>query len=419
MGVGAGGDRHLGALGAAEAIDASFTELLPRREHGVVPRPRGSEALVVRHRVIGRDEMDLLARHLAQRRVRDVVGVVARVHPRGDGRLRGLRREDVRGDLLAAFVRGVDDGAELPDGHRTARPVVDDGLDEVGPLVDGLANGRPRVVGAANLDVLLLDERQVDRGEVRELPSQQGERARRHEHRRSGDPSVPNRALQRDVSASTGVAEIANRGEPRAQHLQREGRAAERAIGVAHRDGLRHHGSLVRHLEVQQVRVGVDEPGQERRVAEVAGVGGRRARDGGNLVTVDGHPRGCDDDARRRGERAGCADHEPLLRRRSRVDGPARRRTPGRRVLGGGGHRLMARDHDQQEREVDAESHRIRLPRPRRRSSGEPLRAALEGHRRAGSSGCRSRIEHASMTGSNVPGCRCAKRVMRAPDDVA
>ncbi len=157
---------------------------------------------------------------------------------------------------------------------------------------------------AAHDGVLVLHDRSRELAEALELSALAGQRTRRDEHARSEDVSARDGVAEREISSVAGVPDVAHGGESGAEHLARVACPAQGSIGIGELGGLDDHAGrlagIARVREVQEVRVRVDEPGQEHRIAEIdraAALGRRAFADRRDAPVVD-------DDARRSDERA-------------------------------------------------------------------------------------------------------------------
>ena len=112
---------------------------------------------------------------------------------------------------------------------------------------------------------------QVDVGRrmLRPIAARRDDGARDDDHARAGDDALLDRLLEADVGVARALgAEVAHRREAGEQRVARVVRRA----GDAERERLVQHLIVPRRLVVrmqQQVRVPLDEPGQQRRAGQV------------------------------------------------------------------------------------------------------------------------------------------------------
>jgi len=315
----AGVDRgaHAGALGD-EGLRLGRARL---------PSPVAAVRLV---RGDGRAEQGAVLPHEPEYLGRSRVAVLDRLHAGHHRAPHSFRRHGVRDNRPPRARRDFDDPLQLieregrPELAARARAVVGVDLDPVGASSDLIAHDahERRVVG------LLGALQHVDlRSEPRPVAARRHDRARDHDHSRSGNDPLRDGALQPHVGIAGALrAEVAHRGEPGAERLTRVVRRARHA----ERERLVQHlvvpGRLVVGVE-QEVRVSLDQPGEQRRARE---------RD-----PAHGRWRGERSGRSGRGDAFAAHEHRPSFAHVGTVEHPVGHEQRGAAV--GGGARLRSR----------------------------------------------------------------------------
>ena len=210
---------------------------------------REPDRLVVEHRGV------LDRAHAGADRALDALGAV-RMHRDVAPLVRGS--DDGGTDLLLGVVRHGRIGAR---GHHAARR---EQLDPVGAVLDVLAHLLTDLIGPVGERLVALDVDVLGQLVVVAVTAGRRERLDRDQHARPGNAARRDRIAQRDVG-EIAAAEVAHRRESGEQRLARVRHALDRGA----RRGLLE--ILVRRLllAAREVHVGVDEPRQQRHVAEI------------------------------------------------------------------------------------------------------------------------------------------------------
>jgi hypothetical protein len=152
--LGPGGDRDSQLDRPPQPVVVGVDESLDTR--GPLGRDRRGR-IAVDGREVGGDEEDVLLRHDLEHVVGGAVGVLDRVDSRLGGDPHRLVAGGVGGDLLLDAVGLLDDDLQLLR-RQHAGAGVDDDLDAVGAVVEGLPDGASGLLDAADGHIFLRDE---------------------------------------------------------------------------------------------------------------------------------------------------------------------------------------------------------------------------------------------------------------------
>jgi hypothetical protein len=180
----------------------------------------------------------------------------------------------VGGDLALELVRFLDDHAHFFDGER-GRPPIRINLDEIGAVADLLADGATGLFGAANHLRASGKIAQIGRNAKRIVLAEGGDGARGDMHARTFDQALIDGVAKGDVGIAGALAfDVANAGKARMEREASVSGAFEGAKGLGLRGEVEDvavgTGGCARH----EVRVAVDEAGEERCAGEVDDFGG-------------------------------------------------------------------------------------------------------------------------------------------------
>ena len=169
-----------------------------------------------------------------------VVGHGEAVFDRGDARFGGIVGACVgpamRRDLEAGLRRLGDNELDVVNGI-DVRLIVHDNLDELGSVVDILADGLEHLVAGIGEEIFRLAEFAPARLQLK-LPAVRSDDAPGVEHGGPGHDALFDGLAQCRVSVVAGVAHVAHRGESGRQHIAGIGHALDGALRVRMQHGV-------------------------------------------------------------------------------------------------------------------------------------------------------------------------------------